>query len=172
MIIDENGEILPQPFFKTPYNHDTMAESNRTALTCPEETKTQQHLAEEADINTIVNRFLKTGIMPPVRTPPSYADFEDVTDFQGAMNAINLAKESFMALPAAVRATFQNDPGKFVDYVDHCFDTGDLDPLRDMGLAVNTAPDSRPEGKGAVPPLTPQKAPPEAPSVTPTPGVT
>lgn len=161
MIIDENGEILPQTFFKTPYNHDTMAESNRTALTCPEESKTQQHLADEADINTIVGRFLKTGIMPPVRTPPTYADFEDVTDFQEAMDAINRAKESFMALPAAVRATFQNDPGKFVDYVDHCFDTGDLNPLREMGLAVTPAPDSRPEAgpeaKAPTPPPPPQE---------------
>lgn len=162
--IDTNtGEITlwdPRPvFFKTPFNHDTMAESDRTALTCPEPSKTQQHFVEESDINVIVGRFLKTGELPPVRTPPSYADFTEITDFQSAMDTINQAKESFAALPAEVRSTFQNDPGRFLAYVDHCNDTGDLEPLRKMGLGVKTAPDDRPEGASAVPPTPPAATP-------------
>lgn len=153
MITDENGQIVPRQFFKTPYNHNTMDESNRVALTCPEPSKTQQHLVEEADINTIVARFLKTGELPPIRVPPSYQDFEDVHDFQSAMDAINQAKQSFMQLPAEVRATFQNDPAKFVNYVDHCMNTGDLEPLEKMGLGVTRAPVSGVQAEPAQPPV-------------------
>ena len=119
--------------FQNPYNHDTDAESNRTGLACADPSKAQQSAKEETDINTIVDRFLKTGALPPVRVPPTYSDFAEVFDFQSAMNTVNAAKESFLALPAGVRNSFGNDPAKFVAYVDHCIETGDLDPLREMG---------------------------------------
>lgn len=162
-IIDENGERIYQwtgkPFFKTPFNHNTELESERTALTCNDPTRTQQNFIEDADINTIVGRFLKTGVLPPVRQPPSYADFMEVTDFQSAMNAINHAKESFMQLPAEVRNTFNNDPGQFIHYVDHCIETGDFEPLQKMGLGVPQPPVDLPE---VAPGTTPQP-PPEPP---------
>jgi hypothetical protein len=155
-INEATGEI---GWWKTPYNHDTEKESDRTALTCNDPSKAQQHAKEECDINTIVDRFLKTGALPPIRVPPTYSDFAEVFDLQTALNQVKAAQDSFNALPAGVRARFQNDPTKFVGYVDHCMTTGDLDPLREMGLAVPAAPDSRPDaGQGTTPP-NPQTAP-------------
>jgi len=52
------------------------------------------------------------------------------------MDTIKQANDSFLALPANVRARFQNDPAIFVAYVDHCLETGDLKPLEEMHLAV------------------------------------
>lgn len=167
MNIDKStGEII-SPFWKTPYNHDTDAEAARTALHCKDPTKTQQHAKEESDINNIVDKFLKTGTLPQVPVPPTYENFGEIFDFQSAMNTIKAATDSFMALPGNIRARFQNDPATFVAYVDHCHETGDLDPLREMGLAVPKAPDSPPDaGKGATPP-TPPESPSGAPNVTP-----
>jgi len=67
-----------------------------------------------------------------VPLPPSYQNFGDVFDFQSAMDTIKQANDSFLALPANVRARFQNDPAIFVAYVDHCLETGDLKPLEEM----------------------------------------
>lgn len=122
--------------FKTPHNHDRDAESERTGYLETMPTKTQQHQAEEADINTIVRNFNITGMLPQIPLPPSIDEFSDVFDFQTAMNALNAAKASFAMLPADVRASFNNDPHAFVSYTDAAVQAGDLDQLRKWGLAV------------------------------------
>lgn len=150
--------------WKTPHNHDTKAEAIRTATKNTAPSKTQQHGKQEADINTIVDRFLKTGLLPNVPVPPTYQNFGEVFDFQSAMNTIKAATDSFMALPANIRARFDNNPAKFVGYVDHCLETGDLDPLREMGLALPRTPPDLPK-EGAPPKAdTPAETPKEPPS--------
>lgn len=156
LIDDETGEILATeplnptygegaariaaamnkayPLFKTPYNHDTNLASDASGTAFPEVGKAQQNQKEEADINTIVNRFLKTGELQNIRNPPTYADLQEI-DFQDAMAQVNLAKRSFDALPPKVRDAFQGDPAKFLAYVDHCLETGDLKPLEELDLA-------------------------------------
>lgn len=122
------------PLFKTPWNHDRDAVSLATSTTFPEKGKTQQNQKEDADINTIVNRFLKTGQLPQMNNPPSYADLQEI-DFQDAMDQVNLARRSFEALPANVRNAFQGDPARFLAYIDHCVQSGDLAPLQELNLA-------------------------------------
>lgn len=122
------------PLFKTPWNHDRDAVSLASSTTFPEVGKAQQHQKDEADINTIVNRFLKTGQLPNIPNPPTYADLADI-EFQDAMDQVNLAQRSFDALPANVRNAFQGDPARFLAYVDHCLETGDLKPLQELKLA-------------------------------------
>lgn len=147
MVDKETGEILPDPpppvLWKTPYNHDVDAEATRTALFCLDVTKTQQHGKEEADINTIVDRFLKTGSLPQVAIPPNYEDFDEVFDFQTAMNAVAAAKASFNAMDATVRDAFRNDPHRFVAQIDAWLNEPDpaerernLALMRAMNLAV------------------------------------
>ena len=80
------------------------------------------------------------------------------------MNTVNAAKESFLALPAGVRNSFENDLAKFVAYVDHCIETG-TSILREMGLAVPKRDKSPEEPKGDSTPKTPPEAPKEAPGV-------
>jgi len=148
--ITPDGEIIDvretlgayaSPFFKTPFNHDTDAESARTGLACKDPSKTQQHQADEADINTIVRRFNVTGQLPQIPLPPSIQDFTDIFDFQSAMNTLNQAKAAFGALPAEVRSSFANDPHAYVRYVDAAVEAGDLDQLRKWGIALPKAPE-------------------------------
>lgn len=145
--ITAEGEIvdvtlaLPAPFFKTPFNHDTDAESARLGLLCRDPSKTQQHQAEEADINTIVKRFNISGQLPQIPLPPSIADFSETFDFQTAMNTLNQAKAAFGALPAEIRSTFNNNPHAYVSYVDAAIEAGDLDQLRKWGVAVPAPPE-------------------------------
>lgn len=142
----ETGEWVPFEW-KTPFNHDTNEESQRTSTTCPEETLTQQHQAEEADINTIVRKFGITGEIPNIPLPPTLEEFSEIFDFQTAMNVQAEAKASFMQLPAEIRAAFYNDPHNFVSQIDEMLQEPDqakrernLEDLRLMGLAVQPGP--------------------------------
>lgn len=152
--VNEDGEYIP---FKTPYNYDHEKECARTALYCRDPSKTQQHGKDEADINVIVDRFLKTGTLPAVPMPPSYENFGDIFDFQSAMDTLKAATDSFNALPANVRSRFDNDPAKFVAYVDHCVEREDLEPLEKMGLALPKKAQEPPKDLGPPPePKTPE----------------
>lgn len=146
--VDHNGEVISGPYaFKTPFNHNTQAESAKGGQVNREPTKTQQHQAEEADINTIVRRFGVTGQLPQVPLPPSLEEFADIFDMQTALNVMAQAKASFMGLPADVRAAFNNDPAYFVSTVDTMLTDDDLarrdqnlTALRAMGLIVPKGP--------------------------------
>lgn len=136
---------MKPPFMRTPFNYDRDEASGETGLVCPEPTLAQQQFKEEADINTILERFGRTGeLVVPVRMP-QFGDFEQVNDYHSAMNAVRTAQESFDALPAKVRARFNNDPEKFVLA---CQDESMRDELVALGLVepvMNPAqPDSQP----------------------------
>lgn len=124
---------MEKPFVRDAYNYDTDEVSRDTGLFCPEETKTIQSQAEDADINVIVRRFGVTGVMPGGVIPPTYGDFTGVFDYQSAQNAVIQAREAFLRVPAEIRKRFDNDPQAFVDF---CSDEKNLDEMRKMGLAV------------------------------------
>lgn len=107
------------------------AESNASGLKCEDPTLTQQNFAEEADINTIVERFGITGQLPTNVRMPSYEDYTNVVDFQTAMNSIAQAREAFDEMPAKVRARFHNDPAEFVDF---CSKEENRDEAKKLGL--------------------------------------
>lgn len=120
-------------FLRTPYNYDTNAVSDETGLSCPDPSLTQQQFKEEADINTIVERFLKSGVMPSPVNMPQYVDYEGVFDFQSAMNVVRAADENFMRLDAKVRARFNNSPQEFLQFF---ADPANTDEAIRLGLAI------------------------------------
>lgn len=122
------------PFVRSAYNYDREAASDECAIRCTDPSLAQQHQKEEADINTIVKRFGLTGQLPQNVRVPLEDDFFDAMTFHEAQNALVAAQESFMKMPAAVRARFDNDPGAFVEF---CSDRDNLDEMRSMGLAVD-----------------------------------
>lgn len=147
MTIDENGEIHMMQI-RTPYNYDTDKVSRETALTCMEETKTQQQFKDETDINTIVERFGITGEMPEMREWPEQSEYLDVFNYQEAMNITVRARESFMELPANARARFHNDPQEFMNFME---DAGNVEEAAKLGLVIKrqTPPEIKPtENKG------------------------
>jgi len=118
-------------FIRTAYNYDADEVSNETGLICPEPTMAQQQFRDEADINTIMERFGRTGeLVAPVRLP-QYGDFDGVNDYHTAMNAVIEAQASFDSLPATLRARFENDPGQFVEF---CLDENNRDEAVKLGL--------------------------------------
>jgi len=102
---------------------------------------TRQEFAEECDINTIMARYEKTGVISHVnRAEPFYLDTTLYPGLQGAMDAFREAATQFALLPAAVRREFDNDPQKFVDFA---VEPDNLPRMREWGLAPpEKAPDA------------------------------
>lgn len=138
-------------YFKTPWNHDTDRESLASGLACQDKTRTQQHLAAEQDINNILRRFADGAIVYGQPGAPQYRDIEELADLQDVIVTGHQVDEAWKALPAAARNILR-DPGTFVDYVEHCLETGDLDPLRELGLANPKPPEKAIEPPPAPPP--------------------
>lgn len=141
--ITEDGEIIntvtheviarAPPFFKTQWNHDTVHEALASAQINTEPSKTQQQFAKDADINVILAKFQQTGELRG-SSGFRYIDVDKEFDLQSEMVTGAQVKEAWDALPAAARNILK-DPKTFADYVDHCMETGDLEPLRELGLA-------------------------------------
>lgn len=119
------------PFLRSAFNYDRVKASDEAGLRCLDPTLTKQSFAEEVDINTIVRRFGLTGELPQGVRMPTYGDFQGITDFHEAVNAIAQANESFDAMPGEVRARFHNDPGEFVAF---CSDPENRAEARKLGL--------------------------------------
>lgn len=83
-----------------------------------EPTLTIQSEKDSCDINKIVAKCLKTGMMSNIRTDqPSYGDFTDAVDYHTSILRAQRAQDEFMSLTADVRARFSNDPGKLIDFL-------------------------------------------------------
>ena len=78
--------------------------------------RTRPEFKDEADVNNIMKRFEKTGLIDHVATyQGQYGDFTtSVEDYHGALNLALRAEAMFASLPAKVRRHFDNDPGKFL----------------------------------------------------------
>lgn len=99
---------------------------------------TKQSFTDDCDINNILKRYETTGVIEHGSSvEPRYGDFSGYDDYHSACMRVIEAQDNFMALPAKVRARFQNDPGLFLDFV---MDPGNVDELREMGLMNSKEP--------------------------------
>jgi phage internal scaffolding protein len=118
---------------RSEHNYDRDAVSRETALHFEDPSRAQKHMLKDTDINVIVGRFHKTGILPQGLQAPSYGDFEGIFDYADAVNAIARAGETFDQLPSKVRARFHNNPQEFVEF---CSDEANLAEIEKMGLTA------------------------------------
>jgi len=105
-------------FLRTPYNYDKDAASNESGLHCEDASLAQQHFKEECDINTILEKFNITGVLPQTLSP-RYGDFTGIGDYHDALNRVIAAQDEFEALPAQIRARFDNDPAKLMEFLEN-----------------------------------------------------
>lgn len=88
------------------------------ALYCDEASLTQQHFAQECDINEILKRAAKTGQLPINDKVPMYGDFVAVPkSLSEAFSLIKQANDLFMSLPWEARERFGNDPERMVAFL-------------------------------------------------------
>lgn len=94
-----------------------MSKEPRIAVGPFDEDMTKQSMKAECDINRIVARYRKSGVVSHLAAGvPQYMDVSHVGDFREALSKVSQAQEFFAKLPARVRAFFGNDPAAFLDY--------------------------------------------------------
>ncbi|AXL14655.1 internal scaffolding protein [Microviridae sp.] len=98
------------------------------------ESLTHQSMAPECDINRIMAKWQKTGVIEHANTyQGQYGDFAETPTYQEAMNVVLESQEMFMTLPSSVRRQFDNDPGQFLAFA---VDPSNGEKMIEMGLAT------------------------------------
>lgn len=112
-------------------------------------TKTEQSHENETNINKIIKRYQKTGMLPISNKTAMYGDFTGSIDYHEANNRIATAKTNFLALPSDLRKRFDNDPGKLLDFLQ---DENNRQEAIELGLIPKPVPNHKTE-----PPVEDQK---------------
>lgn len=98
-----------------------------------DEGMTRQEFEPECEINNIMNKYQRTGVLTHInRFGAMYGDF-DAVDFQTALQTIKDGEDMFAQLPSSTRKYFDNDPAAFMEFVN---DPENIDKLVELGLAV------------------------------------
>lgn len=110
-------------------------ERERLAFATTGESLTHKSMAAECDINQIMLKWQKTGVIEHRNTfQGQYSDFTNTpTDYQEAMNQVLEADEMFSSLPSSVRKRFANDPANFLEFVG---DPTNIPEMIKLGLAT------------------------------------
>jgi phage internal scaffolding protein len=135
-------------FLRTPYNYDKDAASNESGLACEEPSLAQQHFKDECDINNILRQFNVTGMLPESTLSPRYGDFTGIGDYHTALNRVMAVQDEFEALPAQIRARFENDPAQLIEFLENSENRSEAEKLGliEIGAAeVVEAPKNTPE---------------------------
>lgn len=115
-----------------PFNLYSGRDTTVFAMNEFEPSRTAQEFAEDADVNNIMARYVKTGTVPMYLDRGLALDGEQhELSYHDMMNIIADGNSAFAALPAIVRERFDNDPGKFVDFA---ADDRNRDQLREWGM--------------------------------------
>ena len=126
--------------FKTIYNY-----VQSDGVDFKEPSMTQQQFKDECDINRIMDRYLKTGVLSdPLdrRGTPKYGDYAEIGDYMEHMNKVVEANEMFEALPASIRKRFNNNPAELVEFV---MDVNNRAEAERLGLVEKTEVVEKPE---------------------------
>jgi len=99
-------------------------------------TKTKQSMRDECDINRIINKYSKIGVIEHINN--NQASFGDVSDldFQRSLHLVQNAQDAFDELPAKIRQRFNNDPSELLAFLQ---DSNNLDEAISLGLVEKPA---------------------------------
>ncbi len=124
----------------------------------------KQSFREECDINTIMKKYEKTGLIEHLnRHQGDYGNFIGYEAYHESLNKLLAAQEAFASIPSSIRRKFGNDPAEFLEFAQN---PENLDQMIEMGLA----PPKRPEARTEEPPAPGDPLPgtaPEAPGASP-----
>ena len=124
------------------------------------ESLTQQHFADESEINNIIRSHDRNGVIDHVhRGNAIYGDFSQITDLSDALVQIQEAQKEFLNIPSEIREKFKNDAGEFFKYASN---PDNQVEMQNMGLLNPDPPTAMPDDKAnleAVEPSTAQTIP-------------
>lgn len=106
---------------------------------------TKTSFAEELDVNNVIKKYNKTGILQKAHDFEGvYGEFHSY-DLREAIEMVNKAQDLFLEIPSDVRRKFNNDPGAFIDFATN---PDNLEQMREWNLAptIEAARQAVPEG--------------------------
>lgn len=82
------------------------------------ESATKQSFKDECDINSIMAKYQRSGLLDHVsKYAPQYGEYTQ-RDLLEAYEVVERAQEMFDDLPSRAREAFKNDPGEFLRYME------------------------------------------------------
>jgi len=122
---------------KIPF-HTAYSDKPRIQLFCGEG-RTHQSFKDESNINLIMAKYAKTGLLDHLNTHQGdYGNFIGYEDYHTSMNQIREAEAAFSTIPSKIRERFGNDPGQFLTFVQN---PDNVDEMVEMGLARKAPPE-------------------------------
>lgn len=104
----------------------------RVQLNCSGLSRTKQSFRDECNVNTIMEKYQRTGLIPHVEMHGGeYGDYTNVQDYQSSLNQVIAAQDMFASLPSSLRNRFSNNPASFLDFVSN---PSNKDEMRSLGL--------------------------------------
>lgn len=91
----------------------------KTGITFTGKTRTKQSFKDECNINNIMARYQKTGVVTHVNEQKPEYGFAPEIDLQNALNLVQKANEQFAGLPSKIRQRFQNNPREFLAFCEN-----------------------------------------------------
>ena len=122
----------------------------------PDPSRTKQSMRDDTNINNIMAKYVKTGLVTHANANAGRYEFTTGDDFQSSVQLIQQAQELFDGLPSSTRRKFDNDPAAFLTFV---ADPENEAEMREMGLmnlpegtTYPPTPPAEPEPTPATPP--------------------
>lgn len=120
-----------------------------------DEIRTVQSERKEADINSIIARFEKSGMVSLLnKSEPFYGDVSEFDGLQDAFIKVEEANKLFMGMSAEIRSRFGNDPVSMISFL---ADPANRKEAEDLGMVV---PPVVPKAEVSAPPASAPSSPP------------
>ncbi len=91
----------------------------------------KQSFKQECDINNIMAKYQKTGLVEHINKSQASYGFAPAVDYREALNLVQAASEQFESLPSSVRRRFNESPSEFLRF---CEDPANRSEAAVLGL--------------------------------------
>lgn len=106
----------------------------RVATINEEPSRTQQQFRDQVNVNSIMAKYKKTGLIDHVRdNPGTYSDMTQIGSYQDALQKVINAQQTFETLPSNLRQKFGHDPQQLITFLS---DDKNYDEAVQLGLVI------------------------------------
>jgi len=99
---------------------------------------TEQGHKKECDVNYILQKYDKTGLISHVQKfEAMYGDVSGI-EFKDALEKMQRTSQQFLEIPSKIRKEFGNDPFQFLSFLD---DPKNRGRAEELGLVMRRAPE-------------------------------
>lgn len=93
----------------------------------------KQEFKDDADLNSIMKKFQKTGAIDHAKIHQGRYGFATGQTLHEAATIVANANSMFEDLPSSIRNKFENEPARFLDYVQ---DANNWKEARELGISL------------------------------------